>query len=176
MTITVEPTEGLDTETDAEPCIACDGNGAVCGACLRPRDQCECEMGCSGELVDCGECGGTGEKAKPAATEPEGNPEDLNGTPKDAPKVSPAPAAANDAWRTTCIDALQAHGISEKLVESLRGKSIETLGDLADFQAKHGEFWAKEIKGLGPQKAAKVADAQAEFWKANPQFCESPAA
>lgn len=77
----------------------------------------------------------------------------------------------NEKWRTVCIDALQAHGVSESIVGKLRDKAIETLGDLADFQGKHGEFWAKEIKGLGPAKAAKVTDAQAAFWQAHPEYC-----
>lgn len=111
----------------------------------------------------------------------EPNHEGLNGTPKESP-TNPEGLATNseglpatngkpDAWRTTCIDALQAHGLSENIVGKLRGKSIETLGDLSDHQAKHGQWWFKEIKGLGEGKAAKVADAQAAFWAANPEYC-----
>lgn len=86
--------------------------------------------------------------------------------------VTQAAPPTNDKWRGLPVDALQEFGATESIVAKLSGKSLETLGDLADHQAKHGEFWAKEIKGLGPQKAAKVADAQAAFWAKHPEYCK----
>lgn len=82
------------------------------------------------------------------------------------------PTPATDAWRSLPTDILQAHGLSDKIVAKLQEKSLEDLGQLADFQAKHGDFWPKEIKGLGPAKAQQVGEAWTKFLAANPDYCK----
>lgn len=47
----------------------------------------------------------------------------------------------------------------------LATEGVTTLGELSDFQAKHGDFWPSKIKGVGPETAGKIADAAAEYWK-----------
>ena len=80
------------------------------------------------------------------------------------------PAASNDGWRGLCIDTL---ALPETILESMRQKGIETLGGFANFQRDRGEFWAKDLKGVGPAKATKITEAWEEFWKANPQYCST---
>ena len=94
------------------------------------------------------------EAAKPKAKPPESS----NGTPKK-------PAAKDDeSWRTVPIgEALQ--GLGSRAYAAFEEKKISTLGDFTDFQAKHGEWWAKELPGVGPETQTKIADAAEAFWK-----------
>lgn len=63
-------------------------------------------------------------------------------------------------WRKLPIDSLKAHGISDSLVEKLvAALDTDTLGTLQDLMTKHGEFWPKHIKGVGPEKAAAITEA-----------------
>ena len=43
--------------------------------------------------------------------------------------------------------------------------SIVTLGDLTNWQKEKGDFWSKDIKGIGPTAAESISAACEEFWK-----------
>lgn len=80
------------------------------------------------------------------------------------------PPPKDESWRECRFDdANEFSGLPSSIVAMLWSASIETVGQLSDFQAKHGEFWAKEIKGIGKSKAEKISDAMIEFWKKHPQ-------
>jgi len=60
--------------------------------------------------------------------------------------------------------------LTESIVAKCGAKDILTLGDFQQFQAKHGEFWAKELGLKGNQKEAVTA-AFDRFWAEHPEFC-----
>lgn len=66
-------------------------------------------------------------------------------------------------WRKSEIDALRELGISQKVCDTLAAADVNTLGDLQDRMKKHGQFWWKDIKGIGDGKASNITDAFNEF-------------
>jgi len=71
-------------------------------------------------------------------------------------------------WRKLPIDKL---GLTESVLAKCGEKDVLTLGDFQEFQAKHGEFWAKQL-GLKGNQAASVMDAWERFWAEHPEFCQ----
>lgn len=51
-------------------------------------------------------------------------------------------------------------GILKVLAEA----GIRTLGDMAERQEKDGDFWAKNIKGVGKAAQDSIADASDAYW------------
>lgn len=85
-----------------------------------------------------------------------------------------AAPASSDAWRLAKLDTLSlSAGLLKKLAE--HEPRIETVGDLADWQAKKGEFWMKDLKGVGGAAAGKLADAFDKFWREHPEYTQNAA-
>lgn len=72
--------------------------------------------------------------------------------------------AAGD-WRDAEISSLD---IADSLATKLYESSIETIGDLVDWQSSGKQI--VDIKGVGAAKADKIADALELFWQQNPQY------
>lgn len=72
---------------------------------------------------------------------------------------------ADDSWRETPVDMLD---IKPTVIEKLRAGGIKTIGDIADWTAKPGEFGHErritDIKGIGVETAGKIDAALDEFW------------
>ncbi len=64
-----------------------------------------------------------------------------------------------------CGDAGIPTGTADLLVDA----GLGTIGLLEAHMRKHKEFWAKEIKGIGPAKAEKILEALGELRKVYPQ-------
>jgi hypothetical protein len=84
-------------------------------------------------------------------------------------ETSDAPAAEDESWKTTPLaDLRRPNGdpIPAGTLKLLADHStpILTIGDLTAHQQAHGEFWMKEIKGLGPKKTDAIAEACDRFW------------
>lgn len=73
--------------------------------------------------------------------------------------------AAPEDWRDVEISSLN---IPDSLATKLYESSIESIGDLVDWQSSGKQIVG--IKGVGAAKADKIADALEEFWRANPQY------
>ena len=95
----------------------------------------------------------------------ESAPEPAVVTEPSATESAPASAPADDSWREVEISSLD---IADSLASKLYEASIETIGDLADWQSSGKQL--TDIKGVGAAKADKIADAMEAFWKANPQY------
>lgn len=85
-----------------------------------------------------------------------------------SPKVETPAPVASDAWKS---EPLSAAGINGNIGRLLEEHGHDTLGKLAKLMNDHGQWWNKEVKGLGEQSAAKVADSFAEFWRNHPEYC-----
>jgi hypothetical protein len=83
------------------------------------------------------------------------------------PGAEPLPA---DAWRSLSI--AEALGLSAGLAKKLQAAGIETLGQFSDFVGRHGDFWPKDLKGVGPAAAEDLSDRFTDFWARHPEFCQ----
>lgn len=75
------------------------------------------------------------------------------------PTDDSAPAITTDEWSALDVNQLQHHGITESQCEKLSEHGLQTLGDLQSLMQKEGQWWWKEVKGVGEGKAEKIADA-----------------
>lgn len=53
--------------------------------------------------------------------------------------------------------------------KALKKAGLDTVGDFAEYQAKKGDFWAKDLAGIGPKARQDMEDTFEKFWLANPQ-------
>ncbi len=69
-----------------------------------------------------------------------------------------------DDWRDSLVTSL---GLPEAVVLALAENepALNTLGELTDWQASKGDFWAKDIDGLGDAGRKKIEDALEAFWE-----------
>lgn len=80
-----------------------------------------------------------------------------------------APQGA-DAWKPIKIGVLQQHGVTAKQIEILQDHNITTLGKYGELGVKHGAYWHRDIKGIGPEVAGKIGDAYNAYLLANPHL------
>lgn len=60
-------------------------------------------------------------------------------------------------------------GLRKKMAEA----GLHTMGDLQQHVEKHGDFWAREIPGVGGATREKLEKWQEGFWAANPQYSQT---
>jgi len=77
---------------------------------------------------------------------------------------------SKDAWKAYSTDSLT---LQAKTLAALQEAGLTTLGKLSDHIRDQGDWWAREIKGVGEKAAEEIADAFAAFWKEHPEFCEA---
>ncbi len=73
----------------------------------------------------------------------------------------------SDAWRAVDLMSLTDPKIPVYVQATLSRHEppIVTLGELVDWQAKKGDFWVKDIQGLGAAGAKKIEDATTAYWE-----------
>jgi hypothetical protein len=49
----------------------------------------------------------------------------------------------------------------------------DTLGKLAKLMNDHGQWWNREVKGIGEQSADAIQEAFVKFWQDHPEYCAS---
>jgi hypothetical protein len=73
-----------------------------------------------------------------------------------------------EPWRSEILaDIGLPDGIVKKLAE--HEPPIVTLGELTDWQTAKGDFWAKDIHGIGLAAAEKIGSVCEKYWAAHPQ-------
>ena len=77
-------------------------------------------------------------------------------------------AADERSWRAWPLESLTSMGLQPRALKAMAGAGLETVGQLSDWQAKHGDFWIKEIKGMGKKVGDNVADVMERFWRERP--------
>lgn len=94
--------------------------------------------------------------------------------PTPAPTTDEIPAA-DDSWRKIQLHTL-APAIGKRTLKALIAHSpeINSLGTLADWQEKKGDFWTTDISGLGAKGKEEIENAQMAYWQANPQASTKP--
>jgi hypothetical protein len=73
-------------------------------------------------------------------------------------------------WRDVRLDTF---GLGTRTMKALDAAGLTTLGLLTDFQMANGEWWVRNVKGLGEMGSDKIAEKVAEFWKEHPEYCRS---
>jgi hypothetical protein len=76
--------------------------------------------------------------------------------------------ATNKAWQDL---PLSSAGINGKIGTLLAEAGHDTLGRLSKLMQEHGQWWPKEVKGIGEAGATEVADLFAAFWSEHPEYC-----
>jgi hypothetical protein len=81
--------------------------------------------------------------------------------------------AADDLWKSVKLEDLEPKIKPAKLKAlSDVDPPIVTLGNLTDFQAERGEWWAKNVKGLGDGGVEQIVAATDAYWAKNPRKVE----
>ena len=88
-------------------------------------------------------------------------------------EAPPADPVDPNAWRDESIDGLE---LGTRAHNALLKAGLETMGKLADWMQKKADFWAKDIKGIGPDTAETISDAMVDFWARHPEHCDNEAA
>ncbi len=74
-----------------------------------------------------------------------------------------------EAWRSVALSTLTPKIKPAKLkVLAENNPPITTLGELSDWQAKKGEFWSRDLKGLGDGGREQIEKAAEAYYAANP--------
>jgi len=74
--------------------------------------------------------------------------------------------AEEDDWRSVRLDSLTDPVISDRYLKAMEENEppIATMGELADWQKDKGDFWAKDIDGIGKKAQDEIAAATEAFW------------
>lgn len=92
-------------------------------------------------------------------------PDDAEDDPDEEPaEFVPPVLDGDDAWRAVPIGEALA-GLPKNCHKAFAKAEIKTMGDFADFQGKHGDFWVNDLEGVGPGMAEKISDAAIKFWE-----------
>lgn len=75
-----------------------------------------------------------------------------------------------EAWRREPVTSLKAHGLKSSTIDALAQRDINTLGDLAQYQA-YGAKWYDKVKGVGESAAESIEQALRKWRDANPSKC-----
>lgn len=106
-----------------------------------------------------------GPKATGSATPSVAEEKNDNAAAEEESQAAEPSQTPDESWREVEISSLD---IADSLATKLYESSIETIGDLTDWQSSGKQL--TDIKGVGQAKADKIADAMEAFWKANPQY------
>jgi len=105
-------------------------------------------------------------QAEPASPSPHAR---SSGEPAVTMSQEKLDAAADErSWRAWPLESLTSIGLQPRALKAMAGAGLETVGQLSDWQNKHGDFWIKEIKGMGKKVGDNVADAMERFWRERP--------
>jgi hypothetical protein len=72
---------------------------------------------------------------------------------------------SHDDWRLMPVEILATDfGLTDATATLIAERNeLPTMGELVDFMNAKGDFWIKDLKGVGPTKAEAIADAMAAF-------------
>lgn len=73
--------------------------------------------------------------------------------------------ATDEKWKLTkLVDIPNMPRAALRAFKKVTPEPLVTMDDLQKFQAKHGDFWAKDLPGVGPGTRQNVEDALEAFW------------
>jgi hypothetical protein len=82
------------------------------------------------------------------------------------PNEVPGALKADGPWAKVSLDDLFDPKKSTR--KTLAKANLNTVGELSDYQAKKGDFWAKDLDGCGPKMRQEIEDRLIKFWADNP--------
>lgn len=74
---------------------------------------------------------------------------------------------ASGPWAEVNLDTL--FDPKKSIRKALHKAGLDTVGQYADYVADKGDFWAKDLAGVGPKARQEIEDTMEKFWTANPQ-------
>lgn len=74
----------------------------------------------------------------------------------------------DDSWKAVKLDSLEPKIAAAKLA-ALAEQDVTTIGELLSFQQKHGEWWAKRVKGFGAGGLEQLDRALDKYWDTHPR-------
>jgi len=83
-------------------------------------------------------------------------------------KTADVQTNGNEPWRALPLAELK---LSKRVTNALVDAGLTTIDELVRHMEKQGEWWAKQIKGLGEKGSETVCDALAAFWGDHPEYC-----
>ena len=104
----------------------------------------------------------------------------LEPAPTDASVAAPVastecdkPPIPDESWKLVTIEEL---GIKGRALKALHEHvpPLTTHGELSAWQEKKGDFWAKDIAGLGPKGREEIENAQFAYFNAHPELDRAP--
>lgn len=101
---------------------------------------------------------------------------ELGEIPHDAPsedfEEDPPIMKAAGEWTLVPLDTLP---LKPRVLKALAKADLTTMGRLADFTALKGQWWWKDIPGVGEAAAAEIEEITMKFWAANPDAAKAAA-
>ncbi len=79
-----------------------------------------------------------------------------------------------ERWRGLSVTDLVLPNVTVQRLAEHR-PPILTLGDLSDWMAKKGEFWAVDIAGIGAASKESAEEGFRQFWEQHPEYCQPTA-
>lgn len=76
--------------------------------------------------------------------------------------------ADDEAWRALTLEQIGITGARTLKALHNHTPEILTFGQLAEWQAKKGQYWATDVKGLGPVSKQEIEDATDKYWIDHP--------
>jgi hypothetical protein len=92
-----------------------------------------------------------------------------DGWPKNAPLAAVADEAPAGDWQQVELADLADPHIKVGVLKVLAENGINTMGQLAEWQKEKGDFWAKDLKGIGKAACDSIAAATDAYWMKNPR-------
>jgi hypothetical protein len=92
----------------------------------------------------------------------------FNQKPKpDMPQRKP-----DESWKEWTIEDFSTRDDWAPIAKVLRDKNeLTTIGEFSEFVKLKGDFWGKDLKGIGPKKLEVVDEVNFRFWLDHPEFC-----
>ena len=75
--------------------------------------------------------------------------------------------AATDGWKRRPLADL---GLRKRVEQALSEAKVTTIGRLSKLMNEHGEWWHREVEGIGKVAREDIKDRFEVYWKAHPEY------
>lgn len=104
----------------------------------------------------------------PTEAKAAGASESINKPAKNITNGPESLSGQDDSWKAVKLDSLEPKIAAAKLA-ALAEHDVTTIGELLSLQEKHGEWWAKRVKGFGAGGQEQLDRALDKYWDSHPR-------